>query len=423
MNKPLTYISTGCVAAAVAGYLLARQPFAGLEDNGISPAGRDHPVNAGNRDGSREPADPKVKERTAKQLAAVRDDLVLRFKNSPAPKRDWALREQAVAILATMSPAELEEFGKSLMSVDSTRKWDWQDWSKPLLGEIVRQWGLKDPAGACLGLSIGSGQAFKDWLRRDPEAARKWLAGNPFPPGREKSAAQFQQILLNGQAEEDFAAAQASLSTLDTEARKETLLSWSRLLAHDPSKCTELLALLASLGDAEFAERCQQAMIGEMATKSPHDSARFIETMDLPDDQKDKLSHRMLGEWAKQDPRQAFAAWAELKEDAAPAPLLEALDDWSLNSPGAEQAIEWVNKLDPGLAREQLKARLIGHMSNFERYSQAADLSASLEDRAERIRQLKGIKRVWEDRLPKAADNWFSKLPPEDRAALERPPE
>jgi hypothetical protein len=179
-----------------------------------------------------------------------------------------------------------------------------------------------------------------------------------------------------------------------------------------------LLALLASRGDAEFTGKCYERVVREMAAKSPAEASRFIENSELPDEQKHALSEQMLGEWAIQDPHQAFAAWAALKEDAAPTPLLRAMDRWSINSPGAEEAIEWVKKLDPGPAREQFKTHLIQSMSGGERYAQAADLGNTLDDPQERIRQLKIVKREWEEKFPKQAGEWFGKLPAGDREAV-----
>ena len=62
---------------------------------------------------------PVVKTRSAAQLAAVKEDLRRRFRNSPSAKHDWPLREQVATILATMSPHELEGFTKEYLPAGS----------------------------------------------------------------------------------------------------------------------------------------------------------------------------------------------------------------------------------------------------------------------------------------------------------------
>ena len=177
--------------------------------------------------------------------------------------------------------------------------------------------------------------------------------------------------------------------------------------------------MLATRGDAALSEKCYQSVVKELAAKSPSEAAAFVEATDLPEEQKDQLSHQVLGQWAENDPHQAFAAWAALKEDVAPQPLLLAMDSWSVNSPGAEEAVEWVKQLDAGPAREQFKAHLIESMSQGERYAQAADLGNTLADPQERIRHLKTVKREWEERFPKQTGEWFAKLPEADRRAID----
>ena len=76
--------------------------------------------------------------------------------------------------------------------------------------------------------------------------------------------------------------------------------------------------------------------------------------------------------------------------------------------------------LGAGADYQQFKATLIGTMNAVERYGQAADLSASLDDPTERIRQLKDVKRRWEEKWPNDANAWFGKLSQSDKAALDR---
>ncbi len=415
----------GCVSAAVGGYLLARQS--------ISTAAGDAEISSARSRSSMTQTDrmePKaagavVKSRSPEQLAAVKEDLRRRFKDSPSAKHDWLLREQAAAILATMSPQELEGFAKECMPgglVPDIRSF--RTINDPLFHEILRQWGLKDPEAACqsmAGTHIGAlTEVFGQWQQRDPAAARAWLEQADFSKDGDELKNLLERNFLTQQVTDDFSAARESLGRLDPEAQKQMLRDWSRLLAHDPARRGELLALLASRGDVELLEKCYQNLIWEMAEKSPADAANFIETTDLTEEQKNKLNDQVVVNWAMKDPVQAFAKWAELERQDIPPTMLHVLANWSMNSPGAEQAIDWSKKFTPGPAREQFKGRLIESLSGGERYGQAADLSASLDDPAERIRQLKDVKRRWEEKWPKDADAWFAKLPQADQDAMGR---
>ena len=97
------------------------------------------------------------------------------------------------------------------------------------------------------------------------------------------------------------------------------------------------------------------------------------------------------------------------------------MDEWSLNFPGVTESIEWVNGLEPGPVKEQFKNHMVGRLATFERFTESAQLSTSIEDPTERLRQMKLVKRIWEERYPKSANDWFSKLPPEDQASMENP--
>ena len=425
MNKLLLGILIACIAAAGAGYWIARQPLsnAGAE-GGISSeltrAAASHEGNPGERR-----TDAVTKTRNPAQLLALKEDLRNRLKHCPAPDHHWGWREQTAAILATMSPQELEEFAKEFLFTDpSGNVRPLQFIHNPLQREILRQWVLKDPEGACqssITMHRGSiSELFGQWQLRDPAAALAWMERVQFPKDNDKVKALLKQNFLSQQVADDFAAARASLEKMDTDAQKQKLEEWSRLVAHDPAKRAELLALLASRGDAELADKCYQKLIGEMADKSPNEAANFIESTNLNEEQKNKLNDQVIGKWALKVPVQAFAKWAELARDDVPPALLPAIAQWSLNSPGAEQAQEWVKKLPPGSASDQFKLELIKRWGG-DRVEQIADLSASLNDPTQRIRQMKLVKRRLESYGPDGAKEWLETLPQTDREALEKP--
>ncbi|MES2474930.1 MAG: hypothetical protein V4640_04050 [Verrucomicrobiota bacterium] len=425
MNKSLIGIFIGCVSAAVGGYLLARQSFSAVAGDAVISSARNRStMNQSDRMESGA-ARAVVKSRSAAQLAAVKEDLRQRFRSSPDATHDWPLREQAAAILASMKPEELEEFAKEYLPVGASSDIrSLRMIHDPLLQAILHQWGLKSPEAACHSLAethVGAlTVVFEKWLQRDSTAACAWLELADFPQGGDTLKKQLEMNSLTRQATDDFSAARESLGILDPEAQKQLLREWSKLLAHDPAKRAELLALLASRGDVELLEKCYQNLTWEMAEKSPADAAKFIEGTNLTEEQKNTLNDQVVVNWAMKDPVQAFAKWAELERQDIPPTMLHVLSNWSMNSPGAEQAIDWAKKLTPGPAREQFKATLIERISSLERYDQAADLSASLDDPAERIRQLKDVKRRWEEKWPEDANAWFEKLPQADQDAIAR---
>jgi hypothetical protein len=425
MNKSFLGVSAACVAAALTGYLLA--------DRTVSVAGKNEPAlsqthshKPGNLPGAMKSLEPTstLVQRTPYQLAMFKETLKARYKSCASATYDWVMRSESQAMLATMSATELEDFAREMAPADAGNshgeqvEWQWQ-----MMTDVFRQWGEKDPTVACIGLAIAPlyrcrEEAFDAWRRRDPEAAQAWVMAGKFPLGGEKDGKDLQTYFLKSQSAADLSSSREFLGKLDLDSQKQTLLGWSKQLAHDPAKRDELLAMIATRGDSELIQKCYEKLVKEMATKSPRAASDFLENSNLPEDQKYALSHQMLGEWAKKEPHQAFASWAELKEDQAPEPLLKALADWSINSPGAEESIEWVNKLDASTAKEQFKMKLIKQMRGFERNKQAADLAASLSDPQERLRQMKIVKQIWEERWPDAASAWFDKLPMADQKAL-----
>ncbi|MBK1816765.1 hypothetical protein JIN84_14155 [Luteolibacter yonseiensis] len=425
MNKSLIGIPIGCVSAAVMGYLLARQSsgVAG-SDAEISSQPKNPSEMQAAAHGTRTP-ESLVKIRSAAQLAALKEDLRQRLKNSPTPDHDWGLRERVAAVLTTMSPQELEGFAKETLPVNmNTTIRSWPMMYGLISKETLRQWCLKDPAGACQSLAtihLGAmAGVFRQWQQRDPEAAQAWLERANFPQKDDEIKAMLKRNFLTQQVMDHFSAARESLGQMTPEAQKQTLEEWSKLVAHDPAKRDELLSLLANRGDGELTEKCYQKLIGEMADKSPNEAANFIESTTLDEELKNKLNDQVLGDWAMKDPVRAFAKWAELERGDAPPALFPALFQWSINSPGAEQALEWAKKLPPGAVSDQFKLQLIQGWGGG-RFHQAAELSASLEDPRQRIRQMKLVRRNWQTGWPDGEKAWFQKLPQADKEALEKP--
>jgi hypothetical protein len=79
-----------------------------------------------------------------------------------------------------------------------------------------------------------------------------------------------------------------------------------------------------------------------------------------------------------------------------------------------------VKKLPPGPASDKFKLELIKRWSN-DRLEQIADVSASLSDPTQRIRQMKLVKRTLDSHVPDGAKEWLETLPQVDKDALEKP--
>ncbi|MBK1816763.1 hypothetical protein JIN84_14145 [Luteolibacter yonseiensis] len=418
-NKALIGIPFGCVAAAVTGYLLASRPSA-VAGNGTgipSPETRSEALH--DRASSGKTSNSSVKNRSAAQRAALKENLRMLFEHSTDAAHDWPMREQAAAILATMSPQELEQFSKEWRFAGSvTNMRSFREIEDPLYHEILEHWGRKDPQAACLSLAetnIGAlGEVFAQWQQRDPAAARAWLEQAHFPKESDEMRAIIQRNFLKQQVTDDFAAAREALATLKPDDQKQMLEEWSRLLAHDPDKRAELLSHLASRGDAELTAKCYKKLIEEMADKSPNEAAVFIEFTNLPEEQKNKLNDQVIGNWALKDPEQAFAKWAALGREDVPAKILEAISQWGSQPPDRPRTVEWIKTLPTGPARDKFSARVIGRNSDQE----DAELSASLSDPKQRIEMLKTMKRRWEASAPNDAKAWFEKLPQADKDAL-----
>jgi hypothetical protein len=422
MNMRHLAVVTACLAAAVCGNWLARtdantshESTSAESINGSSGSAASTREN-GKR--ARTENDSRTKERSPPQLAALKKEIMGSFANASSPRHDWALRARTAALLATLSDSELRDFISELTPAKDGQ-YSWEDWQSGLIEQIHQAWGLMDPAAA-FGSSPNCG-VFEDWLRRDPRAASDFFEKHRSSSEMDPLVKSMQRSLLNQQALSDLQGASRSLAGLDPQMRQSMLITWTRMFANDPAKRQELAALLASWPDAKVSEIGLKSLVSGFSERSPSEAAAFVETLAVSESLKDQLSHEVIGEWALKDPKQAFGAWIERGETEVPKPLMQAMDEWSLNFPGVTESIKWVNGLEPGPVKEQFKNHMVGYLADLERFPQAAQLSAGIADPTGRVRQLNLVKRIWEERYPKQANEWYSKLSPEDRSAMERP--
>ncbi len=416
-----------CLIAALLGYLGAKNTnSSGAIISTVSSSVADESINESTaQDDSNRPWIRHYKKRDRKQLDAAKAELWQSYEKSGAAGLDWPLRHQTAAFLKTMSTEELESYAREIQ-VSETESFSVTNLGlEPkflLIQSILKEWGQRDPAAAMLAFPHGAWgmgvDVFRDWLRRDPSAARAWASEMKFTSGNQQFATSVQKVVVEHLASGDLSAASDALGKLSIKQQEQILLTWSSNLAMDAAKRGDLIKHITARNDPEFTLKCYEKIVKTLSEKSMQSSAEFIDQSGLPDEQKEKLDHQALGVWAQKEPEKALTHWLERKEAAAPEPLLGAFYDWSLNSPGAEEAIRWVQKLEPSPVRQQFEEKLVVDFSYHDRFKQAAEVASGIAAPEVRLRNLKLVKRQWLEQRPKSASEWFQKLPPEDQAIL-----
>lgn len=418
MKRPI-FITVGCILSGSLGFLIAsRHP---LSINSIASASHrtetQQTVSENHSSGTAVSHSTST-TKTPTEIDQIASDLRQRITSFGAFHQDWILRSEVKTILSKLSIKDLHALALHLQE-GPLRGDGWQFF---VLTEISREWSKRNPAEACIGLSemawYRSNEAYDTWAAIDPEAAHLWLEKS-LKSGDSPKLDLLQSLHLNRLAIEDLPAAVQQLQKASLENRQKALRELSSLVALDTEQRKQLLIHIAALGDDELLKKCRANIVSEMAEKSPWEASQFVEGSDFSDEEKHALSETVLGKWAIQDPQEAFRHWADLKEQEAPQALLDAMQNWSINSPGAEQAFEWVNQLQPGAAREKFKENLIGIFYSFGRPHQAGELIQSLEAGDTRTRWLNRLARAWSEGEPEGYKTWAKSLSEEDRNSLE----
>lgn len=420
-----------CGIAALVGYGLAlKGPHAGpshaAASRGDSSAPSRDAVTLGGANGATDPSKPSrpsaasitPQSRTPEQLAALKEELRREFSDHHNPWMDSILRTRTAALLATMSAEELAAFHGEVNATDDARGGSFFDWQSALAREILRQWGMKDPAAATIAESrtknMRYAYVFADWLTRDPAAAEKWLMEGD--PGTDPVRQPLLRRFMRERAQEDPVAAAAMLGKVPDKDHAFMFRSWSKSLANDPEGRAKLLAMIDARGDEKLREQCYGDVVSSMAEKSPEEAGNFLENSTLSEDAKDRMMDRLIGSWAQKNPSDAFRWWAALKEPTARPGLVAAMKEWYFKD--REGPANMIQSLDHGPARSAFEEEAVTHYARLDDFSGATKIAAAIQDDAARIRQMRIIKRYWDEVSKDASAAWLATLPEKDRDAV-----
>jgi hypothetical protein len=385
-------LAAGCGIAALAGYRLGRDQ-----------AGRQDVVESTPRS-TRAVAVDLVSERPPETFAAVKEGVKRRYDASPSAEHDWILRGHTAAVLAGMTPAELATLLDEItVSRDDDLPQRGSLAQHVLAADLLRAWGRKDPRAACTARvkspisAAGRQVAFHDWLLRDPEAVAQWMkSGEDVPEDLRK-------VWLSELLKADPQDALRQLAELTLETREAALLEWSTSLALRPAEREALL--LATADHPALQRKCAGLIAGALADRSVAEAKAFVDALEFDEEATTALHDSVFMRWAAHEPQAAFADWAARREDRVSSAHLRALDNWSLNSPGTEEAIRWLATIHPGPAKERMQLQFIKNLTGSERFEQAVRMGLSMDDREEGKRQAMRAAAAWQEKFPKHAQD------------------
>jgi len=380
----------GCLMAAFGGYRFGHDGAARL----TSVGGQAGPPRAARPDGGT--------TRSPEALAALKAGVTRSYESSPSAEHDWILRGQTAALLAGMTAAELASlFDAILVRREDGTLHRTSVGQRVLVTDVLREWGRKDPRAACAEMektpitAAGRQAAFRDWLLRDPMAVAEWMKSGEAVP------ADLRMTWLSERVKADPQGAFHQLAGLPPQAREELLLEWSTSFALRPA---EREALLAAVGeDPALQRKCAGRIAAALADRSVAEATAFVDALDLGEEDITSLQDGIFVRWAAREPQAAFTDWAARGEDRVPPTLLHALDIWSLNSPGTEEAIRWLDTVGPGPAKEKIQLHFIEDLTGSERFDQAVRMGLRMENREEGLRQAMRAAAAWKEKFPEDA--------------------
>ena len=380
-------VGAACLVVGFSSYRLGRDRAISISEAAIHPALRaTHATMAA------------VASRPPAELASLKKRLKHRYASCPSAEHDWILRGQTAALLDTMTAAELESLLAEILAFRDGRV---APWRLVLATDVLREWGKKDPVGACAAKAApfltdaGRMVAFRDWLLRDPAAVTRWMNSGDVVP------TDLREAWLSERAKVDPLDAIQKLAGLAPKAREASLLEWSTSSALLP---TERRLLLDAVGDdPELLRKCAERMAAALADRSVEEAYEFVDSLELDEESATALDDGIFAKWAVREPQVAFAAWAEQKETRVPDTFLRSLDSWSLNSPGTEEAIRWVDTIEAGPAKETIQLHFIKDLTSSGRFEQAVRMGLSMDNREEGKRQAMRVVARLKERSPEQA--------------------
>jgi hypothetical protein len=347
-----------------------------------------------------------VPSRPPAELASLKERLKHSYTTCPSAEHDWILRGQTAGLLDTMTTAELRTFLSEIASIPAGNRWS--EWRVILARDLMRAWSRRDPVGACLAtgfpLVVPAGRlgAFEDWLQRDPEAVARWMRSGDAVP------VELRKAWLSEQVKADPYGAIQQLGSLAPEAREASLLEWSTSFALLPDERKALLDAVRE--DPAMLRKCAGRIADALADRSVEEAYAFVDNLDAGEETATALDDRIFVKWGMRDPQVAFAAWAEQKQTRLPENFLHALDNWSMNSPGAEQAIEWMDTVEAGPLKEKIQVHFIQQLTSGDRLDQAVEMALSIDNREEGQRQVLRVVETGKQKFPGHDKEWAAVL-------------
>ena len=345
-----------------------------------------------------ETATESIPARPAAELASLKQRLKHSYATCPSAAHDWILRGQTAAVLGTMTAGEMESMLGELLAPLGGPMSTLAEWKAALANDLLREWGRKDPIAACSAMADkyhckeGRISAFRDWLLRDPAAVARWMNSGDAVPG------DLRKDWLAERVKIDPLGAIEQLAGVAPQQRESSLLEWSTACALLPAE--RKLLLEAVRDDPALLRKCAGRMAGPLADRSVEEAYEFVDGLELDVETTASLDDGIFSIWAMREPQVAFAVWAEQKETRVPDSFLRALDAWSLNSPGTEEAIQWVDTLEAGPAKEKIQVHFIEDLTGSERFEQAVRMGMSMANREEGKRQVLRVVTTWKEKFP-----------------------
>ena len=390
----LAILVAACAVIGITNYRIGR-------DQGMAEA----VVSAGQAKATTQPVDPPeepVSSRPPAEFLSLKQKLKQSYVASPSSAHDWVLRGQTAAVLATMTTAEVKECFDELMA--RLRAGNVLKAGEPdmiLASDLLREWGRRDPVAACMVIgeipryTDGRMAAFQEWLSRDPRSVERWMnsGGNAVPT-------ELRKAWLSERVKSDPLDAIQQLTKLPPEDRESSLLDWSTSFALMPGERKALLDAVRE--EPALLRYCAGCMAAALADRSIEEAYAFVDSLNLPEEMAASIDDGIFVKWGMRDPQVAFAEWAKQQPTRLPKNFLSVLDNWSLNSPGAEQAIKWLDTVDAGPVKEQIQAHFIEELADGDRFEQALRMCMSMENREEGKRQALRVIETLKQKFPGA---------------------
>jgi len=398
----LAILGTACAVTGVFSYRIGRDRA--LAATAASEAQAKKPAQATDT-----PEEP-VSSRPPAELLSLKEKLKRSYAACPSAERDWILRGQTAAVLATMTTAELKELFDELMArLRAGRNVKMGEADMILASDLLREWGRRDPVAACMVIAEmprytdGRMAAFQDWLLRDPRAVERWMNS-----GGDAVPADLRKAWLSERVKSDPYDAIQQLTKLTPELRESSLLEWSTSFALLAGERKSLLDAVRD--EPALLRRCAGRMAAALVDRSVEEAYAFVDSLNLPEEMATSIDDGIFVKWGMRDPQVAFAEWAKQQQTRLPENFLHVLDNWSLNSPGAEQAIKWMDTVEAGPVKEQIQAHFIAELASGDRLEQAMRMALSMDNREEAKRQAMRVVEVWKQKFPGDEKEWVPML-------------